>query len=149
VNNKKQRNIVHLFWIALAVIICWSSIQLDLGSLTEPGPGFMPFAIGAVLFILSIANIYTTIPSSKEILPISRGNIYKVTFTVLALYLYAFLLPLIGFIPDTLILMIFLLIVIQNVKWSIALLVSVLSVIVCYILFSYLGTEFPKGFILS
>jgi hypothetical protein len=65
------------------------------------------------------------------------------------LWLYAFLLPVIGFIPDTLILMMFLLAVIQNVKWSTALLVSVLSVTACYLLFSSLGTEFPKGFFFS
>jgi putative tricarboxylic transport membrane protein len=149
VNNKKQRIIVHLFWIALAVVICWGAIRLDLGSLTDPGPGFMPFTMGALMFFLSIAGIFEKIPSAKEIPPIPRESLFKLIFTVLALWLYAFLLPVIGFIPDTLILMMFLLAVIQNVKWSTALLVSVLSVTACYLLFSSLGTEFPKGFFFS
>jgi putative tricarboxylic transport membrane protein len=146
VNNKKQRLAVHGFWIALSVVICWGSRQLGLGSLQEPGPGFMPFIMGALMFILTIASIFEKTPSPKERPPLSGTIMFKLGLTIGSLWLYAFLLPVIGFIPDTLILMMFLFSVIQKVKWTTALLASVLSVAVCYFLFSSLGAEFPRGF---
>ncbi|MHB9099136.1 MAG: tripartite tricarboxylate transporter TctB family protein [Syntrophales bacterium] len=145
-NSKKQRLAVHGFWIALSVVICWSSSQLGMGSFQEPGPGFMPFIMGSLMFILTIASIFEKIPSAKERPPLSREIIFKLCLTIGSLWLYAFLLPVIGFIPDTLILMMFLFSVIQKVRWTTALLASVLSVAACYFLFSSLGAEFPKGF---
>lgn len=146
VNTKKQRVAVHGFWIVVSGVICWSSSQLGMGSFQEPGPGFMPFIMGALMFILTVASIFEKTPSAKERSPLSRETLIKLGLTVGSLWLYAFLLPVIGFIADTLILMMFLFSVIQKVKWSTALLASVLSVAVSYFLFSSLGAEFPKGF---
>jgi hypothetical protein len=143
-DGKKQRIAVHLFWVVLSAIICWGAVQLDLGALTEPGPGFMPFIMGALLFILTIASIFEKIPAAPP--PLSGENLAKVGMTIAVLWIYAFLLTVIGFIPDTLLLMLFLFAVIEKVKWSTALLASVISVTLCYFLFSSLGAEFPKGF---
>ena len=148
-NTKKQLVAVHGFWIALSGIICWSSGQLGLGSFQEPGPGFMPFIMGGLMFVLTVAVIFERTPPAKERSPLSRGTLIKLGLTVGSLWLYALLLPVIGFIADTLILMMFLFSVIQKVKWSTALLASALSVAVCYFLFSSLGAEFPKGFFFS
>jgi len=144
--NNKQHLVVPGFWIALSIAICWGSHRLGLGSLQEPGPGFMPFIMGALMFILTIASMFERIPSAKKRAPLSREILIKLGLTMGSLWLYALLLPVLGFIADTLILMMFLFSVIQKVKWSTALLASVISVAVCYFLFSSLGAEFPKGF---
>ncbi len=144
--RNKQRLVVHGFWIALSIVICWSADQLGRGSLQEPGPGFMPAIMGVLMFLLTIASIFEKTPPAAERPPLSRETLIKLGLTVGSLWLYAFLLPVIGFIPDTLILMMFLFSVIQKVRWPTALLASAISVAVCYLLFSSLGAEFPRGF---
>jgi putative tricarboxylic transport membrane protein len=143
---KTQHIIIYLFWIACAVAICWGAIQLNLGTLTEPGPGFMPFIMGSLMFILTVASFFEKKDAEKESGLFNRQILITLGMTVGALWLYAFLLSVIGFVLDTLLLMVFLFVVIQKVKWTTAIVVSVVAVAVCYFLFSSLGTEFPKGF---
>jgi putative tricarboxylic transport membrane protein len=145
-HHKTQRIAVHLFWIVFSVAICWGAVQLDLGRLTEPGPGFMPFIMGTLMFALTIASFFEKGLSVKEGQPLTQKKIVKLVLTVAALWLYAFLLSIIGFALDTLLLMVFLFAVIHEVKWTMAVVASVITVAVCYFLFSSLGTEFPKGF---
>jgi putative tricarboxylic transport membrane protein len=143
---RTQHLVVHLFWIACSVAICWGAVQLNLGRLTEPGPGFMPFIMGSLMFILTIASFFEKRDVEKKNSRFNRKMLITLGMTVGALWLYAFLLSVIGFVLDTLLLMVFLFAVIQKVKWTTAVVVSVIAVAVCYFLFSSLGTEFPKGF---
>jgi putative tricarboxylic transport membrane protein len=148
--GKKRYMIVHLLWIVLSIMICLGSVQLNLGALTEPGPGFMPFVIGVLLLLLSIASLLEENRSIKEqILPsMPRERALKLIFTMVALWLYAILLPVAGFVLTTFALMLFLFKVIEKVRWQMAVIASGLSVVVCYFLFTSLGAEFPKGFFL-
>jgi len=61
------------------------------------------------------------------------------------LWLYAFLLPVIGFVLDTILLMVFLFRVIQKVKWTTAVIVSVIAVASAIPVF-FPGNRIPQGF---
>ena len=43
-----------LIWFVLSILLGIKSIQLGLGTFASPGPGFMPFGVALVIFILSI-----------------------------------------------------------------------------------------------
>ncbi len=140
-----SRIAVHLFWAVLSVAICWGAVRLGPGRLTEPGPGLMPLLMGSLMFILTIASFLEKGGSDKaEPLP-DKGRLILVGMTVIALWCYAFLLSILGFLLDTLLLMLFLFAVVQKVKWTTAVVASLVSVGVCYLLFSSLGAEFPRG----
>jgi hypothetical protein len=147
--STKQRFAVMAFWIALAVAIGWGAVQLGLGSFGEPGPGFMPMLTAGLIFVLTIANLFEKAPAGRKSPFPDRPVLLRLVLTMGGLWIYAFALPWIGFIADTLILMTFLFAVIQKVKWPVAILAALLSVGICYLLFSSLGTEFPRGVFFS
>ena len=45
---------VALFWVALGILVCYGATRLGLGSVTEPGSGFIFFWSGLILVILSL-----------------------------------------------------------------------------------------------
>ena len=49
-----------VFWIVCALLICFGSYRLSLGSLSDPGPGTFPFIAGAALCVLSIVEWWNT-----------------------------------------------------------------------------------------
>ena len=43
-----------LFWVAVGLLACYGATRLGLGSVTEPGAGFIFFWSGLVLIVLSL-----------------------------------------------------------------------------------------------
>ena len=51
----KSRDIISsLFWMALGGAICYGGYDLDIGTLREPGSGFMFFWLGIIVVGLSL-----------------------------------------------------------------------------------------------
>ncbi len=115
------------------------------GRLTEPGPGFMPLLMGGLMLVLTIISASEKGAADKAAVLPGKAKLMLLGMTVAALWLYAVLLSRLGFVVDTLLLMFFLFSVIQKVKWTTAVLASIVSVGLCYFLFSSLGAEFPRG----
>lgn len=123
----------------MSLWICIESYRLSIGSLRNPGPGFIGFLSGFVMGILSV--ILTIFPNrfmkdgSEEEKTLFTGRIRKVIYTLTALCAYGFFMETLGFLISTFLLMIFLLTGIERQKWWIVLIVSVLTVLGCYVLF--------------
>ncbi len=143
--NRRHHIVVHLFWVVLSLAICWGAVRLGPGRFTEPGPGFMPLLMGGLMLVLTIIGASERGASEKAAALPGKEKLILLGMTVAALWLYAVLLSRLGFVIDTLLLMLFLFSVIQKVKWTTAVLASVVSVGICYFLFSSLGAEFPRG----
>ncbi len=144
-NSRKHHIAVHLFWTVLSLAICGGAVRLGPGRLTEPGPGFMPLLMGGLMLVLTIVSASERGATEKAVALPDKDRLVVLGMTVAALWLYAVLLSRLGFVVDTLLLMLFLFSVIQKVKWTTAILASVVSVALCYFLFSSLGAEFPRG----
>lgn len=134
----------------LSLWICIESFRISIGSLGNPGPGFIGLLSGLVMGIFSV--ILTIFPnrfikdSSEGEKTIFTGKIWKVVYTLTALCAYGFFMEILGFLISTFLLMIFLLMGIERQKWWFALIVSALTVIGCYILFILcLHISLPKG----
>ncbi|RPJ02237.1 MAG: tripartite tricarboxylate transporter TctB family protein, partial [Deltaproteobacteria bacterium] len=134
-----------LFWMAVGLVVTVSSLQLKLGNLTEPGPGFMPLLAGLFLILLGLGHLAETLFSKAgQEEPLWKEKTWwKVILTLASLWAYAMALPLAGFLVATSLLMVLLFKVIESLRWPLALLATVLSVALSYGLFTLLGAEFP------
>ena len=143
--------IFSFIWIALGIFQCAESISLGLGSVMEPGTGFMPFAMGLVMIGLAIALFVESYfemrkkPSQKVSL---WSEVYwkRVVYITVIMLSYALLLPKLGFLLDTFLVMVFLLKSGEPVKWPAAIVVGALTAVVSYVIFVvWLNVSFPTG----
>jgi putative tricarboxylic transport membrane protein len=146
---KKTKVIVSsaLFWIALGILVCYEAIQLGLGSVTEPGSGFIFFWLGLILVILSLAALAESLRSPEEIVQETREmNWIKITLVLLSLLLYAFFLERLGFVLTTFLLLTFLLGWIERASWTRSLGVSTAAALGSFAIFElWLKIRLPKG----
>ena len=138
-------------WIALGVFQCAESVSLGLGSFMEPGPGFMPFAMAALMIVLAIALFFESSFEAKKALTkkISLwSDVYwkRVIYVAVLMLAYALLLTKLGFLIDTFLLMVFLLKSGDPIKWPTAIFVGALTAGFSYVLFGiWLKVPFPAG----
>lgn len=149
--NKKYHILPAVFWIVLSVFVMIFSHHLDLGNFQNPGPGLMPFLVGIALLLAAIIILIKSFLNIKEghdkvegVAP-SEINFCKVGLVLGALFTYAFLLEKLGYLVTTSLLLIFLFKIAGSQKWRSILAASVLTVIITFLLFTFLGLRFPKG----
>ena len=137
-----------LFWFVLSVTVFVESIHLGIGTPRSPGTGFMAFGASGLLGILSfILFLKTTLKSEKPGEPLFAGSLWnRVAFAAIALLFYAWLMPLLGYIISTFLLMTFLFWIVRGQKWWWVLTSSFLTTIATFYLFSnLLNCQFPAG----
>lgn len=130
------------------------------GSLANPGPGFLPSILGIVLLILSL-NLVLRRPEGRE-----QGNSeeaaaqvegtsgwkreLKPLLTVLAVIVYIFLLPWIGYLMDSVFLMLSGIKIAGERSWLKPLVVTLGVSIFTYLLFvAWLEVPLPRGELIS
>ena len=136
-----------LFWIAAGLLACYGATRLGLGSVTEPGAGFIFFWSGVVLVILSLVVLIDSIRSSEAAArDIGEMNWIKITLVLVSLVLYAFFLEKLGFILTTFFLLSFLLSCIEDTNWIRSVGVAGAAALTCFALFElWLKIRLPKG----
>ncbi len=140
-----------LFWMMIGIIICIFSAKLTLGTLRSPGPGFLPFATGAILtglsFIYHLQSRKTLVADEKP-KPIwkEKNRGIKMLLTVLALLIYAVTMEYIGFLMSTFVFLAFLLRFIEPQRWSVVLWGSLLTSSASFLIFEVLlQCQLPRG----
>lgn len=138
-----------LFWLLTSIYVFIESARLGIGTLQEPGMGFMSFGVSGLLGIFSLI-LFLRAHLRKEEVKIkfaSSGMLgVRVFMVLIALLLYARLLPVGGYLPSTFLLMTFLFWVVQPRKVWRVLILSFLTTIITYYLFSvWLNCQFPSG----
>lgn len=126
------------------------SWRLNIGGFHQPGPGFLLFFAGALLGILALISL---IQSMKERGPEGPGvwggvSFLKLGLLVGALFVYTILLPKLGFLLDTFLLLLFLFRVVEPYRWRKVFFASLLTIVVTYIFFGIiLESRLPEGFL--
>jgi putative tricarboxylic transport membrane protein len=137
------------FWLVLALGIAAAGQDLGLGTLRDPGSGFMIFWIGVVMTLLSAATLVSAVrqPAGVAFGTLWRGLRWQVVpYVAVLLALYAWLLPVVGFPLVTFLLLLTLFKTIETQTWTVAVLGAVLGSAVCYVIFDrLLGTQLPAG----
>ena len=139
-----------LFWLVFSLIIFIESLRLGIGKLQDPGMGFMAFGASGLLGIFSLILFFQTILKKEEAKtePLFVGKLWKrVFFVLIALLIYARLMPVAGYIISTFFLMSFLFWIVRGQKWWWVLVSSFLTTLATYYVFSvWLKGQFPESF---
>ena len=149
---KKKDILSSLFWLAAGFGVCYGGYDLELGTLRDPGSGFMFFWVGVIMVGLSLAVLVKAVrmkPDQKGV-GLLRGEVRwaKILSVLAALVLYAYVFPHLGFILSTVLLLLFLFKAVEPQKWSWAVLGAVISTLTAYGVFQlWLGTQLPRGFL--
>ena len=99
-----------VFWFVLGLFVCYGGRRLGLGSVTDPGPGFIFFWSGLLLALLSLILLTTSLQGvTGERRKVTGVNWEKISLVLAALVFYALFLETLGFLITTFLLMSFLL----------------------------------------
>lgn len=138
-----------LFWLLFASAVFIESYRLGTGTLHNPGMGFMAFGASGLLAILSVILFVQAILKKERGAQkhIFAGIAWKrILFVILALVAYTKLMPAAGFLIATFLLLGLLFWLLEQKKIWQALLLSLLTSFISYILFSkWLNCQFPTG----
>ena len=139
-----------LFWIAIAVWMAYAAFDLGLGSVQDPGSGFVLFWVAVSMLALSVAVLAAALRARAG----EAGALWsdtrwgKIASVVLALIVYAVALPRLGFILTTTLVLFFLFKVIEPQRWWVAIVGAVASAIIGYVVFKvWLGAQLPSGWL--
>ena len=145
---RKYHTIPLAVWIALGLFVMLLSYRLGLGGLHNPGPGLMPFLLG---FLLCATSFYILLASRqhKEDRDGARDQsgqlrLGKLTIVLTSLFAYPLLLERLGYLVTTLLVLTILFRTMSN-RWFSVIVASFLTVVISYLIFTYLGIRFPKG----
>lgn len=150
---KKLQLISGIIIMVFAALICLEASKLSMGTPKNPGPGFLPFGYGILLF--SLATIFTLKSGFKVgALSDSAGTLWyslkwkRVPYILASLLGYAFLLDRLGYLLCTGILMVFLFWGEGGKRRSIAIIGGLAVTIVTYTIFKgLLKVRLPSGFL--
>jgi len=139
-----------IFWLLFSVFISIESYRLGLGNVHQPGAGFIFFWTAVAMGVLSIAVFvrawFGKKTGARESPVFGKENVLKIILVLLSLFLYAFFMEAMGFIPITLLLFIFLLGMIEKRRCVFTIFVSVAVTGISYLLFEiWLKSQLPKG----
>ncbi len=131
-----------LFFLGVSIFVLWESLRLGLGTLREPGSGFISFCVGIILCLLSLALIYR----GWEIRGSHEAHSLRVILALVSLFVYSLVLESLGFILATFLLVGVLFRLGEGRPWWILLGMSALVTSVCYLVFGIvLHVYFPIG----
>ena len=139
------------FWLALSLFVCVESGYTGLGTLHNPGPGFLPFWSAAVFGLFGLILIITD--SLKKRGESRAEDLWKnakwkkAIWVLSSLLVYSLVLSTIGYLIATFGLMTFLLGVIERPKtWIGVMAIALMIALVSHFLFGVLmDIQLPKG----
>ena len=122
---------------------------MGIGTMQNPGMGFMTFGASGVLGILSLALFLQASLRKEDVprQPLFAGTTWRrVPFVLLALTIYARVMPDLGYLISTFLLMSFLFWVLERGRIRQVLLYSLLATLFSLLVFSkWLNCQFPHG----
>jgi hypothetical protein len=148
----RQNLVGGLFWLGLSIFVCLISIKEDLGGVNSPGPGFFPFLSAVVLgFSAIILLVTSSLRKKKEsfITDLWTGLKWsKVIWVLVSLFLYPFLLPILGYLITTVGLLTVLFSILGRSKAWVRGVNAVIITLISYVIFYFLlNVRLPKGFL--
>ena len=135
--------------VVFALAVCYGALGMPMGTIGNPGPGFLPFWVGAALTTLSLALITSAFfegaPVEESVKPRLRRHVVG---TLAGLVFYALALESLGYLVTTFLLLSMLVRMLGQRRWPLALAFSALATGGSYALFGlWLGAPLPRGLI--
>lgn len=142
--------------IGLAVIFFVGSLGYKFGSLSRPGPGLLPFFtsmtaifLSGIIFFGSLSKRQESSEKGEKLLP-GKGVLIRQIVGVLSLFGYGVALEYLGFAFTTILFMVVVLRFVGLKKnWAMILGTSLVTTLICYLLFVIiLKSALPRGIFL-
>jgi putative tricarboxylic transport membrane protein len=137
-----------LVGLALGAFVVWSGLKLKLGTVNDPGSGFVLFYTGLLMCAFAITIITAAVTEGGPTFA-SRWKDTRWTkplLVIACLTAFAFALDTIGFLLSAIPLMLLLLRAIDPVRWSLAIPISLLAPLgVWWVLKRLLLIQLPSG----
>ena len=136
----------------MGIGVCYGGVDLELGTLHDPGSGFMFFWVGMIMIGLSLSILIramkkTAVAGELKVLW-AEIRWKKIVSVLVVLFLYAYAFTFLGFILTTILLLIFLFKSVEPQRWSWAILGAIISTLAAYGVFRlWLGSQLPRGFL--
>ncbi len=140
--------IIAWFCLGLAVLIGILGYQLGVGALEKPGPGFLPVIAAGFIALFSLLLLLRNVPSGGE-KKIFQGIFWhRIILTLLLLFIYSFILPRVGYLLSTFLVMTVLFRLIRKVPWGYVILWGAVSSLASFLIFNtWLEVTLPAGFL--
>jgi putative tricarboxylic transport membrane protein len=137
-----------LVGLALSIFVVWSGYSLKLGSINDPGSGYVMFYAGLLMITFSAITLYGAVKDGgPTFLSLWRNVLWTKPLIVIALLVaFTLLFETLGFLASTMILLVALLRVIDPVPWTRAIPIAILVPLICwYVLQKLLLIQLPSG----
>ncbi len=138
-----------LFWLLVSLSVFIESLRLGIGTLHNPGRGFLTFGASGILGILSLILFLQASFRKKEVKapPFFAGPLWtRILLVVIVLVVYSWLMPVLGYLISTFLLMTSLFLILERRKVVFVFVSSILATFVTYLVFSkWLNCQFPDG----
>jgi len=151
---EKKVWVLNLAMFLIGLIFVIESLRLGLGGVHRPGSGFLPFYTGAGLSLVAAFSLFKNFLATKREKDRNREkkffgpSVINVVTIVVVLVAYVLILPWLGYLLSTFMLLIFLFRAGGFRKWALTLAAAFLTTSISYLLFGHwLGIRFPKGFV--
>lgn len=148
----KRDQLSSSIWLLAGLFITFGTLySLDIGTNVEPGPGFFPLIVGAVLSVCSLVILiratFTSGFRNTGLRPLWAGSNQRALWcVVIALLIYTSLLRRIGFLLLTFLMLLYLFRALEPQRWRLVIGLSLLVSLVSYILFARIfQVQLPGG----
>ncbi len=142
-----------VFWLAFGLVSIYGSSLLGLGTMREPGSGFLPFLAGCFICVMAVSVLAYSF-AQKGAAHVKLGAVWDgVNWhrpLIISVLILGFILVLekIGFILSSFLLIFILLKSVERFSWGKAILIPLLTMGCTYLLFDvFLKATLPKGFL--
>ncbi len=138
-----------LLWLCIGLAVVFLSSRYTIGTLSDPGPGALPFGLGFVFILLSgillFQSFQTRNPQDKKPLPFGPRWL-RVFLVILFLGLVTFLLEGLGYLLSILLMIFLSMLIMEPKRWLSAPLLGIIASSSSYMLFDvWLRVQLPKG----
>jgi hypothetical protein len=138
-----------LFWLLVSLSVFIESLRLGIGTLHNPGRGFLTLGASGILGILSLILFLQASLKKEEVKaqPVFAGPLWtRILLVLIVLILYSRLMPVLGYLISTFLLMTSLFFILERKKIVFVFVSSILTTVVTYFVFSkWLNCQFPDG----
>ena len=137
-----------LIGLGLGLFVLWSGMKLKLGTINDPGSGFVLFYTGILMCLFAVSIIYAALTEGGPTLGSRWENARwsKPLLVIVCLIAFSFALDPLGFLLSAIPLMLLLLRVVDPVRWTLAVPIAVLVPLgMWWVLKRLLLIQLPSG----
>ena len=136
-----------LVLVVFALVAVNEARKLRFGSLSAPGPGFVPLCLAVALALVGFLLLWRAIREPESAAPpAAPGARWKSVVSLIALVAYTFALEPLGFVLATAALLFFFFRVLDGQRWWVALAGAVAVSMLAYLVFArLLHVRLPEG----